>query len=339
MGLLRMAARTAVVAGTATAVSGRVAHRQNEKWDAQEQAQYDQQQAAAAPQRPRRPRTTRTRSSRTWRSSTPRACSRTRSSRPPRPRLWGSRRSARSSPTRGWRGSTTRSSSTPATTRSQPSSTSSGRGDVHDVLDVACGTGLLAAELVGRGYRVVGVDASEEMLARARRLVGPGVELIRDSLPDLGVDGRFDAVVCTLDGITYLEPAQLPPAFTSLSDRLRPDGWLVFDVHTDAMMALTVSRPVVTDEKDGYRFTITSAVDPDARASDTRIEITPPEGTPFGEQHRQYFHRRRGHPSRAGRRRVRGDRGQGRVLRAAGRRIDAERDLDRPAAMMRVQSR
>jgi SAM-dependent methyltransferase len=145
--------------------------------------------------------------------------------------------------------------------------------------------------LVGRGYRVVGVDASEEMLARARRLVGPGVELIRDSLPDLGVDGRFDAVVCTLDGITYLEAAQLTPAFTSLSDRLRPDGWLVFDVHTDAMMALTISRPVVTGEKDGYRFTITSAVDPDARASDTRIEITPPEGTPFGEQHRQHFHR------------------------------------------------
>ena len=46
MGLLRMAARTAVVAGTATAVSGRVAHRQNEKWGAQEQAEYDQQQAA-----------------------------------------------------------------------------------------------------------------------------------------------------------------------------------------------------------------------------------------------------------------------------------------------------
>jgi membrane protease subunit (stomatin/prohibitin family) len=46
MGLLRMAARTAVVAGTATAVSGRVAHRQNEKWAAQDQAQYDQQQAA-----------------------------------------------------------------------------------------------------------------------------------------------------------------------------------------------------------------------------------------------------------------------------------------------------
>jgi hypothetical protein len=50
-----MAARTAVVAGTATAVSGRVAHRQNEKWDAQEQAQYEQQAAATAPAAPAEP--------------------------------------------------------------------------------------------------------------------------------------------------------------------------------------------------------------------------------------------------------------------------------------------
>jgi nucleoid-associated protein YgaU len=56
MGLLRMAARTAVVAGTATAVSGRVAHRQDEKYAAQDQAAYDQQmaeqQAQQAPAEP-----------------------------------------------------------------------------------------------------------------------------------------------------------------------------------------------------------------------------------------------------------------------------------------------
>jgi heat shock protein HslJ len=40
-----MAARTAVVAGTATAVSGRVQRRQAAKYDAQDQQQYEQQQA------------------------------------------------------------------------------------------------------------------------------------------------------------------------------------------------------------------------------------------------------------------------------------------------------
>ena len=62
-GLVRGVARTAVVAGTASAVAGRVHHHQNEKWAAQEQAQYDAQQpqvvyAEAPPPPPRRPTTT-----------------------------------------------------------------------------------------------------------------------------------------------------------------------------------------------------------------------------------------------------------------------------------------
>jgi putative oligomerization/nucleic acid binding protein len=51
-GLLRMATRTAVVAGTATAVSNRVSRRQANRWSQQEEDQYAQQQApppAAAP--------------------------------------------------------------------------------------------------------------------------------------------------------------------------------------------------------------------------------------------------------------------------------------------------
>ncbi|MGM0930649.1 MAG: SHOCT domain-containing protein [Actinomycetota bacterium] len=52
MGLLRGVARTAVVAGTASAVSGRVQRRQQARWDAQEQQQYAQQpqQGYAQPQ-------------------------------------------------------------------------------------------------------------------------------------------------------------------------------------------------------------------------------------------------------------------------------------------------
>ena len=53
MGLVRMAARTAVVAGTATAVSGRVQRRQAARYDqqdAQQEAQYQQAPPPAAPE-------------------------------------------------------------------------------------------------------------------------------------------------------------------------------------------------------------------------------------------------------------------------------------------------
>ena len=55
MGLLRMAARTAVVAGTATAVAGRVQRRQANKWAAQDQQQYEQQQYEQQPQYAQQP--------------------------------------------------------------------------------------------------------------------------------------------------------------------------------------------------------------------------------------------------------------------------------------------
>jgi hypothetical protein len=48
-GLLRGVARTAVVAGTATAVSNRVSRRQANKWAAQEQQPYQQQTYQQAP--------------------------------------------------------------------------------------------------------------------------------------------------------------------------------------------------------------------------------------------------------------------------------------------------
>ena len=49
MGLLGMMARTAVVAGTATAVSNRVSRRQAGRWAAQDQQAYDQQYQQQAP--------------------------------------------------------------------------------------------------------------------------------------------------------------------------------------------------------------------------------------------------------------------------------------------------
>jgi SAM-dependent methyltransferase len=164
---------------------------------------------------------------------------------------------------------------------------------VADVLDVGCGTGLLASELAALGYRVTGVDASEAMLARARRLLGPHVALIHATLPDLPLETTFDAATCTLDGFTYLAPAALAPTVEAIARVLRPGGWLVFDAHTDAMMGFTSSRPVVSGEQEGHRFVIVAEVDPDARLCDTRIDVTADgAAAPFSEHHRQYFHRK-----------------------------------------------
>jgi demethylmenaquinone methyltransferase / 2-methoxy-6-polyprenyl-1,4-benzoquinol methylase len=90
------------------------------------------------------------------------------------------------------------------------------------VLDVATGTGLVAAELVRRGFRVTGLDQSPEMLAVARRRFGDAVELVEaaaDSIPF--EDASFDHLT-----VTYLLRYVDDPGATlaELARVVRPGG-------------------------------------------------------------------------------------------------------------------
>ncbi len=161
---------------------------------------------------------------------------------------------------------------------------------VSAVLDVCCGTGLMAQQLVSRGYRVVGVDSSPAMLARARELLGPDADLIRQTLPDLTLDGTFDAAISTFDGFNYLTPADLQRTLAAVSQRLRCGGSLIFDLLTDAMMRFAVANPVINGRAEGYDYRIVNAVDVRARRCDTTIDVTrTADGDAFTEHHRQYF--------------------------------------------------
>ncbi|MCE3287180.1 MAG: methyltransferase protein [Gaiellaceae bacterium] len=70
--------------------------------------------------------------------------------------------------------------------------------DGGHVVDVATGTGLVAAELLGRGHRVTGVDQSAEMLVRARQRFSDRVELVEASAEAMPfADAAFDHLTVT----------------------------------------------------------------------------------------------------------------------------------------------
>jgi demethylmenaquinone methyltransferase/2-methoxy-6-polyprenyl-1,4-benzoquinol methylase len=94
--------------------------------------------------------------------------------------------------------------------------------DGGHVLDAATGTGLVAAALVARGFRVTGVDQSPEMLSEARRRLGLRVELVEASAESLPfADNAFDHVT-----FTYLLRYVRDPAATlaELARVVRPGG-------------------------------------------------------------------------------------------------------------------
>ena len=79
-----------------------------------------------------------------------------------------------------------------------------GRVPVRTVLDLACGTGEMTAILTERGYELIAVDGSPDMLARAREKAAAGV-------PEPGYDGvgplRDGGRRCVLSGQSELSSA------------------------------------------------------------------------------------------------------------------------------------
>jgi len=94
-------------------------------------------------------------------------------------------------------------------------------GSSDTVLDVACGTGAVALELVRqKGCSVVGVDQSPEMLAEARQRVGERVRLVEASAQELPFeDASFDGLTAAYL-LRYLD--DLPAGLRELARVLRP---------------------------------------------------------------------------------------------------------------------
>ena len=108
---------------------------------------------------------------------------------------------------------------------------------VHTVLDLACGTGTMTALLTERGYELIGVDGSEDMLLEAREkaqtLTGVPPLFLHQSMPELDLYGTVEAAICCLDSLNYLIDArEVRETFRRLHLFIAPGGTLIFDVNT-----------------------------------------------------------------------------------------------------------
>ncbi|WP_370969378.1 class I SAM-dependent methyltransferase [Amycolatopsis sp. cg9] len=106
-------------------------------------------------------------------------------------------------------------------------------GHPGDTLDAACGTGRYAAILAARGHRVIGVDSSPGMLARARERV-PTADFRLGDLTALPVaDASVDLVTC---GLALTHVGDLGPVLAEFARVLRPGGRAVLcDVHPESV--------------------------------------------------------------------------------------------------------
>ena len=104
------------------------------------------------------------------------------------------------------------------------------------LLDLACGTGSLTVEFCKKGFEVIAVDLSEDMLLLAREKLaefGDNVLILCQDMCELDLFGTVNAAVCSLDSINHLDNIDdVKTAFEKVSLFMEPGGVFVFDVNT-----------------------------------------------------------------------------------------------------------
>ena len=101
------------------------------------------------------------------------------------------------------------------------------------ILDLACGTGRMTRTLAARGYDMIGVDGSEDMLSEAYMQGGERILYLLQDMREFELYGTVGAVVCCLDSINYLlNEGDVRKVFSLVHNYLDPDGLFVFDVNT-----------------------------------------------------------------------------------------------------------
>lgn len=104
------------------------------------------------------------------------------------------------------------------------------------VLDLGCGTGTLTELMAARGFDMIGVDYSEEMLEIAmekRAESGRDILYLLQDMREFELYGTVRAVISICDSLNYItEEEELEEVFRLVNNYLDPEGVFIFDFNT-----------------------------------------------------------------------------------------------------------
>jgi SAM-dependent methyltransferase len=116
-----------------------------------------------------------------------------------------------------------------------------------NLLDVPCGAGRHALALARKGHKVVAIDLSEDAVGRARR-AGEGLSATfrRGDMRSLGLEERFDGVLCLGNSLSYFPPDEMHAFIASLAARVTEGGRLILDTSccAESLFPLAEEREV-----------------------------------------------------------------------------------------------
>ena len=126
------------------------------------------------------------------------------------------------------------------------------------VLELGCGTGSMTELLAEKGYDMIGVDNSEDMLeiAMEKRIEsGHDILYLLQNMQEFELYGTVKAVVSVCDSVNYItEKAELEEVFRLVNNFLDPQGIFIFDFNTEYKYREILGNQVIAEDREECSF-------------------------------------------------------------------------------------
>lgn len=126
------------------------------------------------------------------------------------------------------------------------------------VLDLGCGTGTLTELLAKEGYDMIGIDYSQEMLARAmekREESGLQILYLLQDMREFELYGTVGAIVSVCDSLNYLlEEEDVIETFRLVNNYLDPKGLFIFDFNTVYKYKEVIGDATIAENREDCSF-------------------------------------------------------------------------------------
>ena len=158
------------------------------------------------------------------------------------------------------------------------------------VLELGCGTGSLTELLAARGFDMIGVDNSDEMLNIAcekREKSGRDILYLNQDMRSFELYGTVRAVVSVCDSLNYLlEDEDLTACFRLVNNYLDPGGIFIFDFNTRYKYETVIGDSVIAENREDCSFIWENYYDADSGINeyDLTIFVKEPEASSSGEE-------------------------------------------------------
>ncbi|MCD7863388.1 MAG: methyltransferase domain-containing protein [Lachnospiraceae bacterium] len=144
------------------------------------------------------------------------------------------------------------------------------------VLDLGCGTGTLTELMAKRGYDMIGVDLSEEMLSLAmekKEASGLDILYLHQDMRELDLYSTVGTVYSVCDSVNYLlEDEDVVQAFRRVNLFLFPKGLFLFDFNT-VYKYEQIGDSVIAESREDCAFIWDNYYDPDTHENEYDLTI------------------------------------------------------------------